>query len=90
MRRYRFLKHLTLPADLYSGPLGKPGDIVELPEERCALFGRFLGNRVRPDIGDLERLEDAVPVSSPAPDFTAPPSSATSTAPAARAAAAKE
>jgi len=65
MRRFKLIKHLAFPADLYSGAPGKPGDVVELADEQCRMFGRFLAGRAR--AGDLVELDTSAPPSAPEP-----------------------
>jgi hypothetical protein len=59
-RRFKFVRHLTMPLELLAAPgaqyhLGEPGDEVDIDEERCRQFDRFLRGRVR--AGDLIEIQ---------------------------------
>jgi hypothetical protein len=88
MKRYQLNTNLAFPPDLISMAPGKPGDVVELDDERCKVFGRFL--RLRVAVGDLTELEVEEPPAPPEPDPppapTPPPAAAIAPRPAAPAA----
>ncbi len=62
--------HLTLPIELASAPgvnhmRLKPGEVIELDEDRCNTFQRFIAGRVR--AGDLVELAAGTPAPAPTP-----------------------